>query len=263
MATDLDGSLWWHDHFVHPDSLAAWARIEAAGVRIIAATGRREARTRDPLALVGLAPSAVVLNGGIGLHLGTGERFHKGSYGTADAVAVLGAFRSHGLEPCVYVDADDVSVYVAPEPSTHPEHLASFGTMKRVDDLERVVAEEEVLSFSLLGVGRDRLDPLAADLAEISVPHCADSIDFPGTGSLTVSPIGLSKWNGILSYCESEGIDATRVLCVGDGPNDVEMLEACAVAAVPVNGSPEAQAVADVSIGHPDDGGWADIEAHL
>ena len=45
------------------------------------------------------------------------------------AASVLAAFRAGGLQPCVYVDRDDdVAVYLDAEPSTHPDHVASFGT---------------------------------------------------------------------------------------------------------------------------------------
>ncbi len=46
---------------------------------------------------------------------------------------------------------------------------------------------------------------------------------------------------------------------MGDGPNDVEMLEHAAIALVPEDGHPLAIAQADRVIGRAADGGWADV----
>ena len=50
---------------------------------------------------------------------------------------------------------------------------------------------------------------------------------------MTVGPNGLSKWNGVLAYCELAGIDPNRVLAIGDGANDREILTNASVALVP------------------------------
>jgi hydroxymethylpyrimidine pyrophosphatase-like HAD family hydrolase len=42
--------------------------------------------------------------------------------------------------------------------------------------------------------------------------------------ALAVAPAGLSKWSGVLVYCERHGVDATRVLAIGDQVNDIELI---------------------------------------
>jgi len=53
--------------------------------------GDCQSSTRDPLANLGLAPPAVVLNGALAVDLGTGDRFHTWHYSATDAVMILAA----------------------------------------------------------------------------------------------------------------------------------------------------------------------------
>ena len=259
VVTDLDGTLWHTDDHVPDEVLAAVAELERRQIPLLVATGRRLDSTRAPLAAVGLAPAAVVLNGALGVDLATDERFHRAAYATADAIAVLAGFRSIGLDPVVYVDHPRVAAFVSITPSTHPGHLARLGASACVDDLGRVAAEEVVLGFGLLGI--PHADGLATEqaLAGIAEVHLDRSIDFRGYASLTVAPKGQSKWDGVVAYCAVRGLRADRVLAVADGANDLELLDRAAVAVVPAVAHPAALALADRVIPAAADGGWADI----
>jgi hydroxymethylpyrimidine pyrophosphatase-like HAD family hydrolase len=48
-------------------------------------------------------------------------------------------------------------------------------------------------------------------------------------------------------------------LALGDGPNDVELLERAAIRLVPENASLAARELADHFIGPPERGGWARV----
>src|SRR4051812_38365093 len=74
VVTDLDGTFWDADTTVHPNTLAAVADLEARGIGLLMATGRRLGSTREPLGLVGLRPPAIMLNGALCLDLLTGQR---------------------------------------------------------------------------------------------------------------------------------------------------------------------------------------------
>ena len=78
VVTDLDGTLWERPETIPERTLDAIAELERRSIPLLIATGRRVASTRDPLAAVGLAPPAVVLNGGLGVDLASGQRFHRG-----------------------------------------------------------------------------------------------------------------------------------------------------------------------------------------
>jgi Cof subfamily protein (haloacid dehalogenase superfamily) len=257
VVTDLDGTLWHGHEEVHTGTVDAWRELERRGTRVMVATGRRLASTRDPLARLGLAPTAAVLNGAMIVDLHSGQRRFRHVYATDDAHAVLSAFHDHDLEPCIYVDHATFDAFHGPEPSTHPGHLAALGSTASFADTSTIVANEPVLMFGIIGSRPDRLAAVAAAVRDVAEPHV--SPDQWGGHTITVTPRGLSKWVGVVEYCRQVDIDPGRVLAIGDGPNDLELLSAAAVAVVPSNGCAEALALADHVVPSPLEGGWATL----
>ncbi len=258
VVTDLDGTLWERPDEVHPRTLAAVDGLRERGVPLLVATGRRVASTREPLAELGLAPPAVVLNGGLGLDLATGDRFHRGGFTQVDAQRVLAAFERHGIEPCVYVDHDERTVWVGERPSTHPDHLASLGAEVVAGDLSAVVVEHHVLAFAVLGIPQAAADSIAATAATVGTCHVSPDRIYAGS-TVTVAPTTVSKWDGVLAYCRHAGLDPSGVLAIGDGPNDAELLAGARTAVAMADAHPAALAVADHVVGPAVDGGWADL----
>ena len=258
VVTDLDGTLWERPDQVHPRTIEGLRRLDRLGIPLLVATGRRVRSTRAPLAELGMAPPAIVLNGGIGLFLDSGERFHRVAYSTAEATAVVQTFLDHGLEPCIYVDDEARPTWVGDRPSTHPEHVASFGTDLGRGDLLTVAAEQTVLAFGVLGIGQEEARAVGSALAAHATPHVGADRQYDGF-SVTVAPPGGSKWNGIVAYCQRIGIDPADTLVVGDGPNDLEMLAGAGVAVVPEDGHPDARRHADHVVGRAADGGWIEV----
>jgi Cof subfamily protein (haloacid dehalogenase superfamily) len=258
VVTDLDGTFWDRADDIPPAHVAAWHELERRGVHVIVATGRRATSTRDPLARVGIAPHAIVLNGALAIDFGTGATFHRHHFDPADAQRVLAAFRAAGLDPNVYVEDPDLDVYVSGTPSTHPGHLASFGARAVAADLDEIVATERVLSFSVIGRPFADLAPVAAALDAGVERHLMLDPNYEDH-TIDVVPLGISKWAGVLAYCGLAGLDPDRALAAGDGPNDRELLESARIAVVPATGYPEILALADHVIPPPAEGGWAEI----
>lgn len=258
IVTDLDGTLWEHESTIAARTLAALAQLATADVAVLVATGRRVRSTRTPLAAFGWTPPAVVLNGSLGLDLGSGDCFHRGGFATADAGKVLECFLAHDMHPVVYVDQDDCSVWVTTTPSTHPDHVAAFGDDVGVGELERIIETEHVLAFSVLGIPQPIAERLGVELAAVAKPH-VDRDRHYGGYALTVAPSAQSKWDGVLAFCSARGFDPDAVLAIGDGPNDTDLLTNAAVAVVPDDAHPAARACAHHVVGRAADGGWADI----
>jgi hydroxymethylpyrimidine pyrophosphatase-like HAD family hydrolase len=258
VVTDLDGTLWELETAVHDRTRAAILHLLDQSTPLLVATGRRVGSTREPLAAIGLAPPAVVLNGALGLDLASGDRFHRGGFGPDEAAAVLEAHLAHGIEPCIYVDHDDHPVWVSPNPSTHPDHIAGFGDDVSSGELRAIVETEDVLAFSVLGIDERSANLLGRDLAAIATPHVDRDRQYGGH-SVTVAPLAQSKWDGVAAFCALHDLDPNAVMAIGDGPNDAELLENAAVAVVPDDAHPDARRHADHVVGSARDGGWADI----
>lgn len=261
VVTDLDGTLWHTDDEIAPSVVAAVATLGDRGVPLLVATGRRLASARRPLAREGLTPPAVVLNGALGVDLATGDRFHRAPYAAEEAVAVLAAFRSAGMDPVVYLDHPTLDAVLSANPSTHPEHARQLGAPAA--DLDEVVATEAVLGFSVIGVEHGRCAAARDAVGDRAETHLDRSLEFPGYATLTVAPHGQSKWDGVLAFCAAEGLDPGRVLALGDGSNDIELLAGAAVALVPKVAHPSALAHADHVIPAAADAGWTAVLDHI
>jgi len=260
VVTDLDGTLWDGRERIHDRTLSALATLEERGLPLLVATGRRLRSAAGTLARSGLTPPAVVLDGALGRELATGRTFHEAVFPVADAEAVLAACLAHDVEPCVYVDLPGVDVFVGDHPATSPRHLEWIGAGLARDDLRAVVRRERVFAFAVAGV---REQPLRAVLADAAA-HASGTVardTVLGDASMTIRPSGVSKWAGVLAWCADQGLDPGRVLAVGDGENDVELLAAAAVSCVVSDGTSAALALADHVIAPPGEGGWSEILA--
>jgi hydroxymethylpyrimidine pyrophosphatase-like HAD family hydrolase len=264
IVTDLDGTLWHPASGTHPAAAAAIRKVAADGPPLLAATGRRVGSTRRPLAELGIAPPAVVLNGAVGLDLADpgAAPFHRVAFTPDDAVRLLAAYRAHGIDPCVYVDPSDEprgnEVWLSPTPSTHPDHAAHLGRDSAVGDLDEVVRTSTVLSFGVLGIDHAIGVAICDEVGATAEPYFDRALEYPGTYQLHVAPPGISKWDGVLAFCRRVGIDpADGVVVLGDGPNDVELLTHAALALVPEDAHPAAAACAHERIPSAVDGGWA------
>lgn len=258
VVTDLDGTLWHTDDDIHPDIAAAWAEI-TRHVPVLVATGRRTTSTRVPLASVGIVPSAVVLNGALALDLANGHCYHRAPFPTSQAGAVLAAFQELGLDPCLYVDGVEAEVLVSATPSTNQGHLESLGDTAAVADLEQAARDVAVLAFSIIGAEHRLLSAVEEAIDDTAEVHLDRSLDFPGLAAITVAPKGQSKWDGVEAYCRHHGLDASRVLAVGDGPNDIELLTHAAISVVPEVAHPAARELADHVIPSARDAGWLQL----
>lgn len=259
VVTDLDGTLWDGEERIHDRTLAALRALDRQGMPVLVATGRRLRSAVETLGRSGLELPTVVLDGALGRDVGPGETFHRAAFDPADAHVVLEAFTARGISPCLYVDREDAEVVVGAGPSTHPRHLENIGPwLEREDDLHAVVAREPVLMFAVVGGASDTLDGVARDVAASGQATVTRDVIY-GSSTLTVRAPGISKWDGVLTWCASQGMDPARVLAVGDGYNDLELLGSARVACVVSDGCDEALALASHVIEPACDGGWAAV----
>jgi hydroxymethylpyrimidine pyrophosphatase-like HAD family hydrolase len=258
VVTDLDGTLSDAAERIHPDSVRAVRALEAAGVPVLVATGRRLRMAWAVLEAGGLTGPAVVLDGALGLDLRDGRVFHQVAFPAGAARQVLQAFAAAGLSPCVYVDRPDVDLVVGDHPSTHPDHLARARPWVATEDLDRVVETEPVYAFAVVGRPAPLLEPVPRLVGPAGSASIVGDLIYGGS-TVQVRPPKVSKWSGVLAFCAEQGLDPGRVLAVGDGANDLELLEGAAVACAVATASPAVLALADHVIGPPASGGWAAV----
>lgn len=75
---------------------------------------------------------------------------------------------------------------------------------------------------------------------------------------LEIVPRGTSKGSGVKLLLDHLGITAKEVMAIGDGENDIEMLELASLGIALSNGSEKTKAVADIIGASNDEDGVAD-----
>ena len=234
IALDIDGTLVGFDERFHPGTREAVRDAVAAGARVVLATGRGWHATRPVFDALGLPPGPAVASNG----------------------AVLISYPPVVVEDVVTFDPAAVIEQVARE---HPRALLAVEIVGRGYKVSRPFPAGE-LGGHVEVVGLDELasepvtrlvvrDPEASDaefveLAErMGLEGVSYSIGY--TAWLDIAPDGVDKARGLAIVARGLGLSPADVLAVGDGRNDIEMLQ-WAGRGVAMGGAPdEVLAVAD------------------
>ena len=260
VVTDLDGTLWDAHQAIHWRTLEAVAELDGRGIPLLVATGRRQSSTRSGFALNDFWRPAVMLNGTVGVDYPDEVTFHTATFTAAESREVLAAFAECGHVPCIY--GSDGFTYVSPDATTSPRHrsgmIGGVGDVRN-ENPEHLLDAGQVLGFSIIGVELDGLETLAPRLREFGM--FVDTYQDPlyGGWSVMAQPPGVSKSTGIDAFIAHRGLQNPIVIAMGDGGNDVEMVQDADIGLAVSGGDDAVLAVADRVIGGPAQGGWAEV----
>lgn len=263
VVTDLDGTVWDSELLAHGDTLAAITEIRARkDVELLVATGRRRNSARRAYDLNGFQLPSVLLNGAIGYDFASDTVFHQRTFSASALHQVLLLLGEFSLAPVAYLT--DTRAFVVEGVTTSVNHLDSLGddlTWCSVGDLAQ---RSDVMGMSMLGVDLALVEPALERLGAlpgVEVAAYADHLYPPY--SLMLAPDNVTKALGIRAYLEFASIKPDRIVALGDGGNDLEMLAMADTALAVVGGDQRAIDLADHVIERPEHGGWAAVLDHL
>ena len=206
----------------------------------------------------GILLPCVLFDGSLGRDFADDSTFHRCVFDSEPARAVLEAFTEAGLEPSLNVEHDHDDFVIGDNPSSHAGHISLNAIRTQRVDLAAAVESMAVFSFLVIGRDRRELMPLLEKVSLVADASVTPDAIWGGS-TLSVRPKGVSKWSGVLSFCTQRDLDPTRVLAIGDGENDLELLSSAAIACVPSDGCESALALATHRILPAYRGGWASI----
>lgn len=262
---DIDGTYAAHGA-VPPAHEAAVRRARANGHRVLLCTGRPRSAVSPRLLAAGF--DGVV--GGAGAYAEVdGEVLRDEVFPPALARRTVDAM--HRYNAVCLVEATP-ALYVLPHARDLIEERWSrlesrAGQLAVWDDLR--AARQVVDSLHGLEFGKIVTLSADADLTEIAAsigPEVAaveTSIKDLGRGAGELYLAHVSKAVGIAAVLERWGASPAEVIAVGDGPNDIEMLEYAGTAVGIAGGHPDVLARADLVAQGPEHAGLADAFAEL
>lgn len=262
VVTDLDRTYWGLDCIAPAAHLEALVELGAAGHVVLAATGRRLCNIARLFEQNGLQLPAVGLDGSIGMDFATMQRFHRIAFDAAALSKALETLDSLEIRPCLYIDDHGEpggDVVIPANPTTVQTHL-EFLENDTNRGLNPNDVESDVLELVLTGLPSDLAHRAAKAVhaQALGIARVDEPDPLYGDSRLTVSPPGVSKVSGVEAFCRwtSQPFD---YVAVGDGVNDLELLEAASIS-IAIAGSYASQAATpDHIIPPPEQSGWATV----
>lgn len=256
LATDLDGTLFHSDLTVSTRARAAIAAADAAGIIVVAATGRSYHGAVELLRDVPEIRTVIGSNGAIIRDLVRSDTIY---------------FRT--LHPEAVATVNAVAAELVPEAGLAWE-LVEDGFRADARYLEiradmvgrwpNALVDVPVASDDVLKVLIRDPDMTEAELLARLQPHLPDTVEatYSGIETVEVTAAGVHKASALQWLCAQWGIAAADVTAMGDNRNDIEMLRWAGYGVAMGTATPDVVAAADAqTAGHDHDGAALVIEA--
>ncbi len=239
VALDIDGTVLHEDGTLTDATTAAVQRVAAAGHEVMLATGRSVSMTLPVLERLGVTSEYLVCANGaivLGRDADAPVGYSRVHVDTFDPAEVLTTIRGH-LEGASYAveDAEGLFRYAGPFPDGA---LAATSEQVPFDELLNLSATRVVV------ISPDhQTDDFLAVVDRMGLHKVSYNIGW--TAWLDIAPDGVNKATGLEIVRERLGIPRERVLAIGDGRNDIDMLRWAGVGIAMGQAPVEVASVAD------------------
>ena len=252
VATDLDGTVVRSDGTVSARTVAAFARVEAAGGQVALVTGRPPRLMGGIGETFGHQGAAICSNGALILDLATGKVVEENPI--AVPALVEAARRLRAAVPGIGLGVE-YAFELAADPLYEAGDWDADVAIDRVQDPElfgrpapKLLGKHPELSADeLLALARPALDGL------VNVYHSN------GTRLIEAVAPGVSKASALADLAAAHGIDRTEAVAFGDMPNDLPMMAWAGTSYAVANAHPDVLAAVDHVIGGHDQDGVAAV----
>jgi 5-amino-6-(5-phospho-D-ribitylamino)uracil phosphatase len=218
VALDVDGTVLHEDGTLTDATVAAVQRVAAAGHHVMLATGRSVSMTLPVLERLGLVSDYVVCANGaivLGRDADAPVGYRRVHVETFDPSEVLRTISSH-LESASFAVEDEEGLfrYAGEFPDG-----ALAATSEQVDFDE--LLHQEATRVVVISPDHQTDDFLSV-VEEMGLSKVTYNVGW--TAWLDIAPDGVNKATGLQIVADRLGIPVDRVLVIGDGRNDIDML---------------------------------------
>ena len=252
IALDLDGTLLTDNKEITEDNLELIHYLIEKGYEIVIATGRSYYSARVLTNNINEHLIYICNNGNIVRDAIDNRVLSSNFLSSQDAKIILGEGIARELYPFVHVDFFDDGYDVLLGKDHHPKESLTRAT----NNLLRIKIIEDKLEENL---NRVLAMVYPAELNRIKDLYYAIGELYPemfysyimenasqAEGLLEVMNPSGNKWNSIVQYAKSLGIEASEIIAMGDNNNDIEMIMNAGLGITMKNGSKLAKEVADL-----------------
>ncbi|MET0929947.1 MAG: HAD family hydrolase [Aeromicrobium sp.] len=214
VALDVDGTLVDNANEMSGAVRDAVRAIRDAGIETVISTGRAIPGVLDTTAKLGFDEGyAIASNGAVVFTYDPVEVIHSVTFDASDAVR-----RVMELVPDAIVAVEELGVgFRVNRPFPEGEVTGQF----EVEDVESLIAEP--VTRVVIRSTDHTPEEFTAIVHDLGLTGTNYYIGY--SAWLDLAPDGVSKASGLDFLCQRLGIDQADVLAVGDGNNDIEMIE--------------------------------------
>jgi hypothetical protein len=249
-ATDLDGTIIRSDGTISPRTVAAFARVEAAGARFVLVTGRPPRMMRPIAEVFGHRGTAICANGALSYDLrnDTVEALHL----IPPAILAAAATALRAAVPGIGIAVEYPDGHAADSLYQALNWDVNSSIPRVADDVLFGQPAGKLLGRHF-GYTCDDLLALALPALDglVSVTHSNSK------GLVEAAALGVTKASVVAELAARQGIGRAEVIAFGDMPNDLPLLTWAGTSCAVANAHPEVLAAATHVIGSNDEDGVA------
>ncbi len=216
-AVDLDGTLLGPDKRISPENLAALARLNAAGIEILVATGRHLTRISDYLPHIPNARWAVTCQGAAVHEIASRRPLRALHLGVAETRHLIETGRRLGLASVVYAQDLVRTTQQGEWVDLYGRYAGGLPLRTSDDELTRLPTHKVVWLGSGQEIARLSGLPEVRRIPLYQVRSHENIYEF--------LPTTATKATGVAEVAELLGIRPSQVVTFGDEDNDIPMFQ--------------------------------------
>jgi len=252
IAADMDGTLLGPDRTISQKNLAAIRRALDLGVIFTVSTGRPMIAMRKYQEVLQLQTPIITYNGGVVMMPDSGEVLYQKNMNPSAADAVIQRGKALDASMCIW---SGDNLYTLREDAYTTQYAGRAGGAT-------LIKEAQVADVIRQGIGKilwydepQRIEAFQDALRHTPIEQVTYFTSSPAF--LEIVDHQVSKGNALRFLGEYHGVSAAEMMAIGDGMNDLAMLEYAGLGVAMGNASDTVKAVADVMTGSNADDGVA------
>ena len=225
IALDMDGTLLTDDKKIPEENITAIHAAIAAGVKLVLCTGRPLVGVKPYLAQLGLSQEDeyVIVNNGATTHKTSDwSLVDYRSLSKEDLIYLSRIGQSSPAQACIFDTEDYLVLDEEPNSLVQTDAAYVFTQAKKIT-LNQALESANIYFQAMFLAQPEELDQFEADFG----PELEERFSCVRSQEVIFEtmPLGTTKASALAALAKRLGIEPSQIMAMGDGNNDLEMLE--------------------------------------